>query len=171
MHLPQEHPNIWDLFVNWLYRGSLKDICVENEDMVEAQVRQYVTLYSYAESWAIPALQNKIMDKLCAWTRGIWDWSTCHMIHYIYKNNPGDSPLRSYLVDSFLSKSSLWDADCKNGRRAAQLKSQLDYGNKEFVIECYEAIMQLTPKSKLRAPDSKIECTYHKHEDGARCSK
>ena len=171
MHLPQEHPKVWDLFVNWLYRGSLKDICVENEDIARNQVIQYVILYTQAEYWAIPALQNKIMDKLRAWTPGIWNWSTRYMIHCIYKNTPRHTPLRSYVVDSFLSKSSLWDADCENGRRAAQLKSHLDYGNKEFVIECYEALMQLTPKSKFRAPDSKIECTYHKHEDGKRCSK
>ena len=171
MHLRQERPDIWDLFVNWLYRASLKDICVENKDMAEAQVRQYMMLYIHAELWAIPALQNKIMDKLRAWTTGILDWYTCDMIGHMYKHNTRGSPLRSYVVDSFLSKSSLWDADYENSRRAAQLKLQLNYGNQEFVIECYEALMQLTPKSKLRGPDSKMECTYHKHEDGQKCNK
>ena len=53
----------------------------------------------------------------------------------------------------------------------ARLKSQLDYDNQEFVLECFEALMQFTPKSKLCAPDRKTACTYHKHEDGEECSK
>ena len=166
IHLPQQRQDIWDLFVNWLYRGSLKDVCVENEEIAENQLGQYILLYIQAERWAIPALQNKIMD---SWTTSVWDWSSCNVnvIHDIYKRTTRDSPLRSYVVDSFLS----WDADCENGSRAAHLKSQLNNGNGEFVIECYEALMQLTPKSKLRVPDSKTGCTYHKHEDGEECSK
>ena len=169
MHLPEQDPNIWDLFVNWLYRGSLKDICVENEDMAETQVRQYIMLYSRAEQWAIPTLQNKIMD---LWTTSDWDWS-CDVdkIHSVYKRTLRDSPLRSYVVDGFLSLGLLLNADCENGERAALLKSQLDYGNQEFVLDCFEALMQLTPKSKLRAPYGKTGCTYHKHKDGEECSK
>ena len=170
MHLPQQHPDIWDLFLNWLYRGSLKDICVENEGIAENQLSQYIQLYIQAERWAIPALQNKIMD---SWMTSVWDWSSCNMnvIHDIYQRTPRDSPLRSYVVDSFLSESTLWDADCEGGGRPARLKSQLDCGNQDFVLECYEALMQLTPKSKLLAPDRKMGCTYHKHEDGEKCSK
>ena len=171
MHLPQERPYVWDLFVNWLYRGSLKDICVENDDMAKTQQRQYIKLYVQAERWAIPALQNKIMDKFCAGTISGWDWSHCMLIRSIYKVTSRDSPLRSYLVDNFLSQSSLWDADCENGGRATKLKSQLDYADKEFVLDCFEALMQLTSRSKLRAPDRKKGCTYHKHEDGEKCSK
>ena len=171
MHLPQQRPDIWDLFVNWLYRGSLKDICVE--DVANLQAIQYIILYTQAEDWVIPALQNKIMDKLRAWTTGIWDCfpCDCDVIQHIYERTPRDSPLRFYVVDSFLSKSSLWDADCEDGGRATRLKSQLDCGNQEFVLECYEALMQLTPKSKLRAPDRKKGCTYHKHRYGEKCSK
>ena len=171
VHLPRHRADIWDPFVNWLYRGSLKDICVENEDMAKTQMRQNVNLYVQAELWAIPALQNWIMDNLRARPTSSWDWPTRKLIQRVYKYTHRDSPLRSYFVDSFLSKSSLWDAECEDGGTAARLKSQLDCGNQEFVLECYKALVQLTPKSKLRAPDRKMGCTYHKHEDGERCSK
>lgn len=171
VHLPKQHPDIWDLFVNWLYRGSLKDISVEKVDVAENQARQYISLYICAEEWAIPALQNKIMDKLHGWPTAIRYWVYQGSIGHVYEAIPRDSPLRSYLVDSFLAESSWWEANCENGGGAAQLKSQLDYGNQEFVLECFEALIQLTPKLKLRAPDRKIACTYHKHEDGKRCSK
>ena len=26
VHLPEQHPGSWDLFVNWLYRGNLKEL-------------------------------------------------------------------------------------------------------------------------------------------------
>ena len=168
VHLPQQRPKTWDLFVNWLYRGSLKDICVENEDAAKKQAIQYILLYTRAEEWAIPALQNKIMDKLHAWTPPIWHWFADDVTSHAYEATPRDSPLRSYLVDCFLNHSSLLEADCGRG---AQLKFQLDYGNQEFVLECFEALMQLTPKSKLCAPNRKIACTYHKHEYGKRCNK
>lgn len=168
VHLPEQNPQTWDLFGNWLYRGSLKDICVENEDVAKNLAIQYVILYTRAEKWAIPALQNKIMDKLHAWSTSIRHLFPRYLTRQVYEATPRDSPLRSYLVDSFLAESSLWVADCA---RAATLKSQLNYGNQEFVLECFEALIQLTPKSKLRAPDRKIACTYHKHEDGKRCTK
>lgn len=168
VHLPQQRAKTWDLFVNWLYRGSLKDICVENEDAAKKQAIQYIVLYTSAEKWAMPALQNKIMDKLHAWTPSIWHWFDDDVTRHAYKATPRDSPLRSYLVDCFLKDSSLLEADCERG---TLLKLQLDYGNQEFVLECFEALMQLTPKSKLRAPNKKIACTYHKHEDEKRCSK
>ena len=166
VHLPEEHPYTWDLFVNWLYRGSLKDICVDNEDVAGNPAIQYVYLYTTAEVWAIPALQNKIMDKLRAWMTISWDWFPCHLMSHVYANTPKDSPLRSFLVDSFLAGNSPWEDNYENWGRTAQLKSQLDYNNQEFVLECFEALMQLTPKAKLRAPDRKSACTYHKHEDG-----
>ena len=169
IHLPQESSTIWDLFVNWLYRGSLKDLCMENKNLEKAQVMQYVRLYIKAEKWVIPVLQNKIMDKLTVWTDSIWDWSTCDMIDLIYYHIPEGSPLRSYVVDSFLMRSSMCDVNDENLSRAGQLKSQLDCGNKEFVLECFEALIQLT-SGKLLAGGIKMGCTYHKHKDGEKCS-
>ena len=171
VHLAQDYPEDWDLFINWLYRGSLKDICVENVDVAQSQANEYVNLYTRAEEWAIPALQNKIMDKLHAWKTSIWHCFSEFWTGYVYEATPRDSPLRSYLVDSFLTESPLWVADCDNGGRTARLKSQLDHGNQEFVLECFEALMQLTPRAKHRAPGRKSACTYHKHEDGKKCSK
>ena len=162
VHLPDQYPATWDLFINWLYRGKLKDICEENEDVATDQAIQYINLYTTAEHWAILALQNNIMDKLHAWEALLWGWFPSYSIHHVYEHNPNGSPLRSYLVDSFLAEGSLCG---KN------LKSELDYGNHEFAVECFEALMQLTPKSKLRAPDRKTACTYHKHENGKKCCK
>lgn len=168
VHLAQDCPEDWDLFIIWLYRGSLKDICAEDRSMAKKQAMQYVVLYTKAEECAIPALQNKIMDKLCAWSTSLWDRYPHYLTRRIYECTPRDSPLRSYFVDCFLSRSSLENAGWENGTR---LKSQLDYGNQEFVLECFEALMQLTPNAKFRAPDRKSVCTYHKHEDGEKCSK
>ena len=173
VHLPQELSGSWDLFVNWLYRGNLKDICVENKDVATNQVILYIYLYTSAENWAIPALQNKIMDKLSAWTTSSWECipDIVTVIRHFYKHTVKGSPLRSYLVDSFLAESSGWEVNCENDGGAVRLKSQLDYGNQEFALECFEALIHLTPRSKLRAPDTKIACTYHKHEYGKRCSE
>ena len=168
MYLPQERPYIWDLFVNWLYRGSLKDICMDNKDIAKTHLKQYITLYTQAERWAIPALQNKAIDKLRAIN---WSFFPRSLIRQVYKDTLGDSPLRAYVVDNFLSLNSLLDAECEDGRPADRLKPQLDYGNHEFVLECYEALIQLTPKSKLRNPHRKRGCNYHKHEDEEECSQ
>ena len=168
MYLPEESRYIWDLFVNWLYRGSLKDICMDGEHIANTQRSQYLMLYTRAERWAIPALQNKAIDKLRARN---WSCISSPLIYQVYKATRRDSPLRAYVVDSFLSISSMWDADCEDVRPADLLKSQLKYGNHAFVLECYEALMQVTPKSKLRNPFGKRGCNYHKHEDEEECSK
>ena len=142
---------------------------MEDKDMEEAQVMQYVRLYIKAEQWAIPALQNKIMDKLTAWTYSSWEWSTCNMIYLIYYHIPKGSPLRSYVVDSFLIRSSMCDVNDEDDSCAGRLKSQLDYGNQEFVLECFEVLMQKSA-SELLAVGIKMGCTYHKHKDGEKYS-
>ena len=144
---------------------------MKNEYMAKVQVNGYIVIYLNAERWAIPGPQNNIMDNFRAWTIRSSDRPRDTLIGYIYKYTSRGSPLRSYVVDSFLSQSSLWDADSENDRPAARLKAQLDYDNQKFVLECFKAVMQLTSTSELLAQGIKMGYTYHKYKKGEKCSR
>ncbi len=65
MHLPQDCPDTWDLFVNWLYRSSLNDICAENKYMAKIQLRNYIILYAEADrtrSWTSYVLGREMQQ-------------------------------------------------------------------------------------------------------------
>ena len=142
-----------------------------DEDAAQDQAQNYIDLYLRAETWAIPELQNTIIDRLRARTTCALGWFPRTVIKKIYAGTTAGYTLRCYVVDSFISKSYFWNDDFEKGGRAAQLKLQLDYGNQVFVLECYEAIFKAAAKSKIRNPDKRVGCAYHKHKGGKKCKR
>ena len=97
-------------------------------------------------------------------------------IQKIYANTGSDSPLRSYIVDSFIHKGIEWNENFPDPvdsnmalTRTRALQYQWEGGNQAFALDCYEALFQLCAKSKIRDPDKKTGCVYHKHMEGERC--
>lgn len=138
----------------------------------------YAALYISAGEWEIHDLQNALMDRLRARQTCVYGYFPRDFIHKIYQKTEPQSPLRSYIVDSFLYKSVKWNEareleDPVNANfiltRKRALKNQLDAGNQDFVLDCYEALFQLCAKSKIRDPDRKICCVYHVHGEGEGC--
>ena len=159
-----DDPAFWDLFVNWLYRGNIKEISWDDEGKAQVQARLYVVLSLTAATWGIRELQNMVMDRLRERTTCELGWFPRSVIRRIYQTGE-KSPLRSYAVDSFISKSYLWNA----GERMEVLRSHLDYENNCFVIECFDAASRAASRYKIRDPDKKVGCHYHQHEDGKNC--
>ena len=178
--LSEEDPKAFELLISWLYRKSLKAISTIDEGIAGAEGSVYVELYLRACQWGMLDLQIALIDQLRF--RGI---SECgffppKLIGTIYAKLEPHSPLRLYIVDSFVYKGVQWeknemipdptDIDQLLTRKRA-LKTQLDAGNQEFVLDCYEAMFQLCTKSNIRDPDLKAGCIYHTHEDGKLCSR
>ena len=173
--LREEDPQVFELLISWLYSRKLKNIST-TEDLARKEAALYINAYLRACEWAIYDLQNALMDRLRVRQTCEYGYFPRHLIQHIYANTVSDSPLRSYIVDSFIHKGIGWDEDLDDPvdpnvalTRTSALQKQLDAGNQAFVLDCYEALFQLCAKSKIRDPDKKTGCVYHRHQKGEEC--
>lgn len=175
---PTVDPKVFELLISWLYRKNLKPISTADEDDAKEEVELYIDLYLRACDWNMPELQNALLDRIRVRSTCEYGFFPRKLINTIYKRTQPLSPLRSYIVDSFIHKGIEWDED--GGledpidaqytlTRKRALTVQLEAGNQDFVLDCYEALFQLCAKSKIRDPDRKTGCVYHRHESGGKC--
>lgn len=175
-----EDPKVFELLIGWLYRNNLNAISTTDEEVAKEEVALSVDLYLRACEWDMPELQNALIDRMRIRTTCEYGFFPRKLIKTIYKSTEPLSPLRSYIVDSFIYKGIQWDEDAEiEGpidenfflTRKSALRFQLDAGNQEFVLDCYEALFQLCAKSKIRDPDRRTGCVYHAHKGGKKCRR
>lgn len=169
IYLADYDPIVFELFVNWLYRKTLPALDEHSEVRAKEQVGHYITLYLMAESWSIAPLKNLIIDTIKARQTCNNGWFPTDLIKRIYAATPKGSPFRRYIVDYFLFKTStsVWG----EAELAKALKKQVDAGNVEFLLECYEGLFLMAYKSKMRNrdPGRRGRCFYHEHGVGVSC--
>ena len=169
-----ETPKAFELLIVWLYRKTLKTISTTDPKVAMEEVSLYFHLYFRAGVWGMDELQNALMDQLRARRSREYELFSRKLIKKIYENTQSHSPLRSYFVDSFIFEGIGGDdPDVEDpvkgsfmGTRRDALAAQLDAGNHAFVLDCYEALFQLCAKSKIRDPDRRTGCVYHRHLEG-----
>ena len=180
INLPTVDPKVFELLISWLYRRTLNPISTADEDVAKEEVALYIYLYLKACDWNMLELQNALLDQIRVRPTCEYGFFPRKLINTIYNRTQPLSPLRSYVVDSFIHKGIEWneEGDLEDPTdpeytwtRKRALKVQLEAGNREFVLDCYEALFQLCAKSKIRDPDRKTGCVYHKHESGGKCAK
>ena len=174
VYLPKMNPEIFGLLVNWLYRRTLKKLSPDCEDGAMDQVALYIELYIDAENtYNMPELQNSITDLFRARPTCSLGWFPTEEIGQIYEETSKSSPLRRYIVDTFVFKSYGWKASSNVAerfpKREDKLRAQLDAGNQQFVLDCYDALMETVSQGKIEDPNDKPRCTYHVHEEGEKC--
>lgn len=176
--VPAEDPKVFELLISWLYRKSLKAISTADEEVAMEEAELSVRMYLRACEWDMHELQNALIDRVRVRTTCVYGCFPQQLIKTIYEKTEPTSPLRSYIVDSFIYKGIEWDEEANIEApiagddlltRKSALKTQLDAGNQTFVLDCYEALFQLCAKSKIRDPDRRTGCVYHTHEEGEEC--
>ena len=180
IYLDAEEPKVFELLISWLYRKNVKAISTTSEDDAKEETELYVNLYLRACTWEMHELQNALLDRVRVRTTCVYGYFPRTLIKTIYERTQPLSPLRSYIVDSFIFKGIKWNEDdCLVDlydpghmvTRQRALKTQLDAGNQDFVLDCYEALFQLCAKSKIRDPDRRTGCVYHTHKPGGSCMR
>ena len=163
--LTKEDPGVFELLICWLYRGRFEAASTANQIMSHEEATLFMTLYLKASSWEMQEMQNAVMDRLRAGRAGIYAMLTPTLMNKVYDSTGPQSPLRSYVVDSFIHTTIKWDEDW----RESLIRARTEDGNQAFVLDCNKALFRLYAKSKIRDPDKKIGCFYHKHMEGEKC--
>ena len=149
MYMEDQDPAVFELFIDWLYRKSLKPISTDSEDEAEEQAAKYIDLYLNAATWNISDLQNDVIACLKARSDYDCDWFSTEIIDKVYSHPESVSAVRSIIVHSFLTKCKVWDAQFIIRDVREVLEEHLDEGNKHFVLDCYEALFDLCRKGEI----------------------
>jgi hypothetical protein len=166
-------PNAFELFVNWLYRGTLIDLqkgtTAAQEVTAKSQVLRLVDLYLMAWNWDVYGLMNLIVDRMRARKTCNDGWFPQDLIKKIYDGTNTEDPLRLFILDSFLHKS--WDWTHES--RVEFLMESMMSGNHRLVAELYENLDTLCREKrgskKPGDPSAKTKCEYHWHHDDSDC--
>ena len=159
-------PTLFEMLIQWLYRGTLPAVNMDDESIAKHQVTNLVNLYLKAQVLAMPALLDAIIDRLRARETCRLGWFPSNLIKLIYQSSGTHLPLRRYIVNSFLYKTSQWvdDDDDDDDSLDEALRDQLDAGNTEFVRECYIALYKKCKNIVFEDPNKEPERTYHHGE-------
>lgn len=93
MYIPDESPDAFGLFVDWLYKGRIPFIASQRH------LERLFKLYVFAGNIASKELADQTLDKIM----DISAWSstaktTLEMVAYVFKNTAADSPLRQWAL-------------------------------------------------------------------------
>lgn len=98
LKLPEDDAKAFDVFVHWLYRGSLP----QSPDMQEnsGDPFRYLLVYSMAEKWFLPRLQDAVCDQIRMWT--LLKCPSSAFFNNLYDITSSGCKLRQYFVKTFI---------------------------------------------------------------------
>lgn len=174
-YLPDDDTEVFQLFHTWLYSQKLKPIvkrCKEKggtfEDDHIGSTELYFNLYYMAEARNLHSLQNLTMDRLrqyYATENRIPGSERCEQVYQ--RTKPG-SPLRSLMVQQFLSIYTEKKQTSETAAKALCARLQMKKGE-TFMVDMFEAVRRRVSKRAWPFPNDENGCVFHYHEIGQVC--
>lgn len=155
--LPEIKVEIFDVVVNWLYRGTL--------DHIPDGIHGLYLVYYLTEKLGIHTLGNLVMDAIrkCYRDNPTPNYPGIGRIHQVYRETAAGSPLRRFAVEA-----AYWKL-MKDGTDVIHYIKGPDI-NGDFVREFIQAIQE---KARDEAdgvdPRCCAICIFHVHEGGKWC--
>ncbi|RDL36921.1 uncharacterized protein BP5553_06273 [Venustampulla echinocandica] len=164
IHLPEECPEAFSLFVDWLYRRRILLIAKQ------AHLNTLVKLYVFSEKICLTHLSNKVMDGIRIMCGKYKEAQvTTAMVGYVFKNTFLDSPLRTWALRDWVNH---LDPTLNSGiPDAATTKdfAKLCTENEDF-LEAYFCYMRTAANGKFPITRSyAAKCMYHRHPLKSMC--
>lgn len=173
MDLPEDDPDAFNVFVDWLYRSTVPDV---KDDV---QLRAHFHLYMLAEKLCLNELANKTMDQI---KNNKADASKqieliLGMNKQIYDNSSGDMSLRPYVVHSLLYLLTERQTDSQGHYHPHFADQDLSrvwkvcHGCEEFFKDFVVHFKSFSHKFGFPKPSSpKLDqCFFHRHAEGETC--
>jgi hypothetical protein len=95
--LPDEAPEVFELFFTWLDTGRVK--VPDGVELQDAYLR-LLKLYVFGDKYIIPRLKNDTMETFFSSVFEAWrrDFPNAECIDYLFENTPEGSPMRRLLT-------------------------------------------------------------------------
>ena len=164
LDLHEDSPHAFELFVKWLYQGSIDDVSAMENDRKWDHAFACQQLYSLCERLELPLLRNVAIDQF---RRGCFEAGLVpgpEEMSPIYETTPKGSPFRKLV--SRIAARQIMDPD--NNRNASTYEKC--FGNPDFAIDVINSIREGVGGKLLPDPTELIGCEYHDHPKGSVCS-
>jgi len=174
-YLPDDDAEVFQIFHAWLYSQKLKPIvkrCRETggsfEDDHVGSTDLYFNLYFMAEARGLHSLQNLTMDRLRQYYAKENRISGSERCDQVYQKTKPGSPLRSLMVQQFLSIYIEKKQTSKLAAKALCSRLQMKHG-KDFMVEMFEILRRRVGRRAWPSPHDGDGCVFHYHELGQKC--
>ncbi|RDW92789.1 BTB/POZ domain-containing protein [Aspergillus mulundensis] len=108
VQLPEEDPEVFDIFVHWVYCGKLPFSIDEHTGDIDAEYMELAKAYVFGEKLLSPEFQDRVVDVVVEKSRADrnhrhWMESCLGMdvVRYVYGHTLEGTPLRKLVVDIF----------------------------------------------------------------------
>lgn len=163
IHLPEECPGAFGLFVDWLYRGTVPLVASQYH------LERLFKLYVFAEKLCMEELANKTMDKIREMCGLYVDAETTPaMATHVFQNSFLDSPLRNWALEDLVfgldpfNRSGIPDETLSGAVR------KLCRDNDDF-FEAYFRHIRATADGPSNPRANGRLCDFHRHEWNQLC--
>ncbi|KAF2112048.1 hypothetical protein BDV96DRAFT_649411 [Lophiotrema nucula] len=103
--LPEDYPDVFRVFFQWLMTGRLYFALTE-EGEISLSFGLICETFVFGDARGIPELQDAAINLLCQRIAQVWS-SPWDCLHYVYANTLPGSALRRILVDDSIANSTL----------------------------------------------------------------
>lgn len=162
--LPDDDPGVFDLYVQWIYRGQIFSRMPRAEfRLLDREMELLIDAYIFGEKIQDSNYQDAVLDSLLAYTntrdeKGVRWFPTGALVRKAYQKTPASSPLRRLLVDMHnRSGHKEWVGDDNNSVEFLA----------DLVREMYATRTQ--PQSPDPTGVGENSCSYHHHGNDRAC--
>jgi hypothetical protein len=161
--LPEDDPNAFALFVQWLYRDSLTPLDIRKHSPPENDIfLDRIRLYCFAEKILLPNLMDLTMTILFSNYKKLGKMPTDEAVGLAYQHSGPKSPIRTFMTRSVAwsitqQTSTSWTTEGLAG--TLMTSGELTYD----VVE----LLRGTSSVKLYGPCEVDRCKLHVHEESS----
>ena len=193
IQLPDIDPAEFELFVDWLYRGTLEPIrpngmdasvfgntCkTEADEKIRFKIEEglereewpYHRLYYMAERWCLDELKNLAMDQIRSFHYESEILLGFEFFQPAYENTREGSPMRKYITTYAMHL--IFEEENSSDEIVKEFFSSLSFQTEDSARDLLRDVF-IGLRQRFNSPedpdDAAERCKYHDHADGKRCS-
>lgn len=163
--LPDDSPDAFDLFVQWVYRGTI-DIPV-NKWSYEGH-KTFIFLSIFAGKYTIVSLMDGAMDLLLKYQIKNCQLLGVESFCWIYQNTRPDSRIRLYAARIFAFVILNFASDYANDAWGNEIMKNGAIELPDLLTDAFGIMRQINGK-RLPDPTEASACDYHQHGKNENC--
>ncbi|CAL3961981.1 hypothetical protein PZA11_000724 [Diplocarpon coronariae] len=171
LYLPEDSPDVFVLFVEWLYRDTVRD-CISPWEFFSLH-----NFYIFAEKICEQHLANLIIDAIRGTLHSYTPTFVPALTGYIYARTAEKSPLRKLSLQHFVWSSWALDDDTSSrnhipGRKSLERFYSILARDEDLFVDFFGAINRSQRKGtrdSVEDPSRVAGCAYHTHTTDEHC--
>ncbi|KAG9242334.1 hypothetical protein BJ878DRAFT_482108 [Calycina marina] len=160
--LPEDDPNTFEVFVGWIYRGTIEVPNTTTREKFNSRVGSLKLLFFFAEKYSLVPIMDRAMNMLIEHQNATHTLFTCDSMRNVYQTTRQTSRLRLYASRTFAYVMMHFGDGERGDNWATNELQQLAVDEPDIMLN---AMMALRKHDGLPIdhPRKAPKCDYHQH--------